>query len=749
MTELYQLIDRLNTKLPPGLQTEVARLADGMTSDTPLRLIVLGGFSVGKSSLLNMLAGEKHLYTAREEATSLPTFIEYGETLSMMLIGADGSELPLDADGFRRATSAAPLGAACATLALPLEWLKGTSVIDLPGLGSVSSQRQEYTAAQIQQADAILYLIEPRGPSQADMHVLRTVRQYGKRVKVLVARWDEIESSVARGEKRPDLERWSTQIQEQSGLRARLSGVSIQGDGRDDVLDFIVRSRRDLGAIRTARFKAELLPLLKNALGSNAGSQQACLVDSEDDARLLHASVLERKQGLLAAKATLYEQQQGDKEKVQQDADALTSAQRKQLDRQLHPLQQTVADGAKWDDFGIAGADLLRDALASLAQQFSERSALYGELVLPGAQVADFNLRLPAPEPLDTSSFLESGKLAILTQALEVHEAEAQRTSDQLVRMQEVNVDADRGLVSALMRQRHEIANESLARIVERIDGNGAAQIGRFIGEVADIALIFVNPASVGAKVGSLVGKGAKVAKVVVKTSKVVTAARETTKIVQAIRTGGPHSKVPQPILDKLGALEVLSLGYWGERIGNALGGAPIIREVIDPEDLARQQQALTELDNSIRDAQRDLARKEDLENERNLTGWALEQSQREQQRIKQEIARLTEQLAARELEAARNAQEQQVRAVQLAAGQALDGWLRSYDRQAAGMAALLMAKVGQYWEQQVELTLAERLEELEKQMVQMQAAPQVRQQRLVELRYEAEAIQTVVAELA
>lgn len=748
MTELNQLIDQLNTKLPPDLQAEVAGLADAMASDTPLRLIVLGGFSVGKSSLLNMLAGEKHLYTAREEATSLPTFIEYGETLSMMLIGADGSQLPLDADGFRCATSEAPPGAACATLALPLEWLKGSSVVDLPGLGSVSSQRQEYTAAQIQQADAILYLIEPRGPSQADMHVLRTVRQYGKRVKVLVARWDEIESSVARGEKRPDLERWSTQIQEQSGLRARLSGVSTQGDGRDDVLDFIVRSRRELGAIRTARFKAELLPLLQNALGSNAGSQQACLVDSEDDARILHASVLERKQGLLATKATLYEQQKADKETVQRDADALTSAQRKQLDRQLQPLQ-IITDGAKWEDFGIAGADLLRDALASLAQQFSERSAVYGELGLPAAQVADFNLRLPVPEPLDTSSFLESGKLAILTQALETHEAEAQRTSDQLARMQEVSVDADRGLVSDLMRQRHEIANEPLARIVERIDGNGASQIGRFIGEVADIALIFVNPASVGAKVGSLVGKGAKVAKVAVKTSKVVTAARETTKIVQAIRTGGPHSKVPRPILDKLGALEVLSLGYWGERIGNALGGAPTVREVIDPEDLARQQRALTELDNSIRDAQRDLAHKEDLENERNLTGWALEQSQREQQRIKQDIARLTEQLAVRELEAARNAQEQQVRAVRLAAGQALDGWLRSYDRQASGMAALLMAKVSQYWEQQVELTLAGQLEELEKQMAQMQAAPQVRQQRLVELRLEAEAIQAVVAELA
>ncbi len=749
MTQLNHLLAEHNATLPAALQAEITRLTDEIVNERPLRLILLGGFSVGKSSLLNMLAGQTYLYTAREEATSLPTFIEYGDSPSMALVGTDGSELPLDADGFRRATSEAPPGAACATLALPLDWLRGVSVIDLPGLGSVSAQRQEYTTAQIQQADAILYLIEPRGPAKADLQVLRTVRQYGKRVKVMVARWDEIDASAGRGEKLPDLQRWSDQIQEQAGVRVRLAGVSTLGHGRDEVLEFITRCREDVAGIRLARLKAELLPLLQNALGSNTNSQQACLVESEEAVRILHTATLERKQALLAAKNTLYQSQQADKIKVEKDAEGLLAAQRHQLNRRLQQLNPDAGDSTRWEEFGAAGSGALRDALAVLASQFSERSALYGELGLPAAEVADFNLRLPAPETVDTSSFLESGKLALLAQALEEQETTEQRVSDQLQQLQAVNADAEREAVHELLRERHDVANEPLARIIERVEGNGAGQIGRFVGEVADIALMFVNPTTVGAKVGSLVGKGAKVAKVVVKTSKVAKLARETTKVVKAVRTGATHPSVPKPILEKLGALEVLSLGYWGERIGNALGGAPTTREVIDPEDLARQQQALAELDGSISQARRELARKEDLENERHLTGWALEQSQKEQQRLKQEIARLTEQLRERETAAASAAQEQHARAVRLAASKALDGWLRSYDQQAAGMVSLLMARVDQYWQQYVESALAERLAELDTQMAQMQTAPELRQRHLAQLQREGEAMQSVVAGLA
>jgi len=49
-----------------------------LESQGPLHVVLVGAFSVGKSSLINTLIGEKLLPSAREETTALPTFIEQG-----------------------------------------------------------------------------------------------------------------------------------------------------------------------------------------------------------------------------------------------------------------------------------------------------------------------------------------------------------------------------------------------------------------------------------------------------------------------------------------------------------------------------------------------------------------------------------------------------------------------------------------------------------------------------------------------
>lgn len=751
MTDLNALLAPVQDALPPTLQAAVAALLEEgtETGERPLRLVLLGSFSVGKSSLLNMLIGEPFLYTARDEATSLPTFIEYAPVPVMTLVGADGSSVPLDRDGFRQATSTAPEGAACAVLGLPLPWLHGVSVVDLPGLGSVSAQRREYTSAQVQQADAVLYLLAPSGPALADIETLRSIVQYGKRVKVVVARWDEVEDCAARGEKRPDLERWAQQLHTATGLRTRLAGASTEGHGREEILDYIGRACQDVAAIRAGRAAAELLPLLHNALGHNAQDRQVCVERSEQEAGALHDSILERKQAVLAARTALYAQRQAERLTVEQGADDAVRLQREELERQLRQQATEAGGGAKWETFGNAGAGALRAALATLAEQLSARSTTYGDLGFPEARVESLNLRLPVPEGVDRASFLESGKLALLNSALEVQAADAERMDGKLRTLDAVDVDDEHERLLQLIAARNAVAGKPLARIIEQVEGNGAAQIGRFLGEAADIGLMFLQPATIATKVGALAGAGAKVVKVALNTEKVVDLTHKTFTTLQSVHRGDALPLVPRPVHDKLQMLQVLSLGYWGERIGNALGGAPSTREVTDPEDLARQQQALAELDQAIAQARRELARKEDLINERNLTGWALEQSRKEQQRIEQELARLTDRLAAQERDAARHAQEQHARAIQLEAGKACTRWLRSYDGQAAAMVALLMARVSAYWESHVDAALADSLAAVEAQMDQLRAAPEERELRLARLLIEAAAIDTVIAALS
>jgi predicted GTPase len=126
-----------------------------------LTLALVGAFSVGKTSLLNSLLGERWLFTAQEEATALPTLIQYAEKQDIQLIYTNQSSVELDREQFCKVTTIAPDNAKYAMLSLPQDWLKCLKIIDLPGLGSISEKHQAYTIAQIQQADAILYLLAP------------------------------------------------------------------------------------------------------------------------------------------------------------------------------------------------------------------------------------------------------------------------------------------------------------------------------------------------------------------------------------------------------------------------------------------------------------------------------------------------------------------------------------------------------------------------------------------------------------
>jgi GTP-binding protein EngB required for normal cell division len=748
MNTTEQLLNLLETTLPSAWQEPVMALAaQTLHVDSPLRVTLVGGFSVGKSSLLNMLLGEKLLFTAIEEATALPTFLEYGDQRAMSLIGTDGSQLPLEAADFERVTTQAPEGAACAVLALPLAWLQDVVVIDLPGLGSVSATHHAYTLAQIQQADAILYLIEPRGPSQSDLNTLKHIRQYGKRVKVIVTRWDEVEAAIARGEKAPNLQQWATQIEQKTALKVRLATASHHGHGREEVLEFISRAKEDISQIRLSRFKAELVPALQNGLGLNTAEQQSCEIRSEESARQLHTELMQRKQALLTFKTSLYEQQQQECKKVESEGGSWADTQRRQLRQNLQLIANDLQSESDWQNFMSQGADILRTELTRLAETMSQQSVRYGELNLPPVAVEQLNLRLPSPETVDANDFLEVAKLSQLQHALMTKQQEIAAKTEQLQNIDEVDLTQEEQALREMLGHRQQVAYEPLPRIIERTKGGAGAAIGRMIGEVADIGLLFVNPAVAGSKVASLAGKGAKVINVSMNAKKVAKGVATGVKAAKAAKMGESIGKA-QPVIEKLGMLEVLSLGYWGERIGGLFGEQPSEIEVVDPQARAEQERALAELDNHILQLRRELARKEDMANERQLTGWALAQNQQEQARLQADMAKVSQQLARRKQQAEAELAAQHVQTIIRHAERAQGQWIRSFDQQSASMTTLLLARVKQYWTNYVEQTLVDRMQEVDGLVAQMQAAPQEKADTLARLQQEAIALNLILKEL-
>lgn len=750
MTQAHTFLAEVQSALPSAWQEPVAALAaETLQTERPLHLILVGGFSVGKSSLLNMLLQEPLLQTALEETTALPTFIEYGAEREMQLVGQDGSGLPLDEVGFAAATTQAPEGAACATLALPMPWLEGVSIIDLPGLGSVSQTHREYTLAQIRQADVVLYLLAPSGPSKSDVETLALIQQAGKRVKIMVTRWDEVEASVARGEKQPSLEQWAAQIEQATGLRARLAPCHRDGLGRDEIIDFVQRARTDLDGIRLRRFQAELKPMLQNALGFNAEQQRSCEVDSEAQAQALHQELLQRKHRLAEFKVGLHGEQQQDRQRIDQQSAVSVQVEREQLKTQLDQQADQLAGESAWNGFSQQGTERLRAATARLAQALSSLSSHYGALQLPEAEVAEFNLRLPELETVSADDFLDIGKLSQLEQQIVEQQQQFAAMEQKLGTMSVADMSASEQALNELLQQKNAIAAQPMPTIIQRVSEGNGATIGRMLGEVADIGLMFVNPAVVGAKAASIVGKGAKMAKIAIKTEqldKVETTVSTGMKVMQG-RSLPNSSGLPPKLVEKAGMLEMLSLGYWGERIGSMLGG-PVDVETVDPEAIAARDAALADLEKQSQALRSALARNEDIANEKQLTGWALEQSRKEQARLQAELVRIKALAEQKHRDAQRQLQQQRQQQIRHSAERAVSQWLRGFDRQSAAMTELLHARVKSHWEDRVAALIDERLQDIEQLDAQAKASSADKRASLAQLREEAAAIERTLAAL-
>lgn len=733
-TYLAGLLD----SLPTHWQAPVEALAnDTLHASTPLRLIVLGAFSVGKSSLLNMLLQESILQSALEESTALPTFIEYGATREMSLIGADGSQLPIDSDQFSQFTTQAPEGAACAVLNMPQAWLHGVSVIDLPGLGSTSVAHREYTLAQLQIADAVLYLLNPTGPSSSDADTLRLIRQSGKRVKVLVARWDEVEKAVAHGERQPSLEQWAAQIEQTSGLRVRLAPCHRDGLGREEIQDFVQRAREDLNQIRLQRFQAELKPLLENALGVNAEQQRSCQVDNEADARQWHETLISRKEQLALFKATLYTEQQQDSRRLSQEATTQLKHTETTLNQHLTQLREALTSETQWDTFGQQGTEAVHRATQQAAQMFSELSSNYGQLDLPAAQIAEFNLRLPEPETVSVDDFLDMGRLMQLQDSLASKEAESSTLETQLNNLHTADMSEHDAALLALQQQRQHTGAQALPMVTQTVGGGSGALFGRLLGEAMDIGVMMITPATAAAKAASLLGKGSKIASTVGTTVKVIQTA-------QKVRGG--VMPAPLPVLDKLGHLEKLSFGYWGEQL---FGGGAREIQTVDPQAIAERDAHLAAIDQQIHQLRSALARNEDIANERQLKGWALEQSQKERARLQQDIEQLRVTAAQKHQDAEQYLSENRQRQLQHHAERAVSLWLRAFEQNTSGMLELLRARIKTYWEERVDGLLNDRLHDIEQLHTQSQASAETRKATLLQLRSEAQLLENALASLS
>ena len=716
-------VQALLQHLPDGLQGDTQdRLAQRVQQTDKLSVSLVGAFSVGKSSLLNMLLGDEWLHTAQEEATALPTVIEYASQPNLYLVQQDGQQQPLDRDRFTEVTTHAPIGAQYAALQLPQPWLEQLSIIDLPGLGSTSAQHYQYTLMQIQQSDAILYLLAPRGPSASDLQMLTLIRQYGKAVCLIVARWDEVEQAIARGEKTPNLSEWQQQIAQTTGINQPLITAHRSGLGRESVQQFLQQSRQQLSAIRLQRFVAEIQPELQNALQLNQQAQQTCEAQSEAQIQQSHEQLLQMKTALIEAKAAAYSNQQTEQQQLEQQATQQVEQQHSTLQGELQSL--AVSD---WPVFLQQGEQRLAAKLAGLSQQLQQHSVQYGTLQLPEQTIRSLNLRLPELDPVDSSDFLEHAQLEQLKQRLtqKISEASSLPASDVDVTQLNQHIQRTEDVLQQLIQDRHAILNTPIPQIEQVIEDRSGEETGRRIGDMLDTLLIFI-PAKTVTTVVSKIGRLAKVVST-------------TQKVANASRALGPVGNM----------LSMLSIAELGAKLGSMFDSPPEVVYQDDPDLKVQLHQQAQQVHHQVQQLRDDIRQKEELMNQHQMTGFALQQSQREIQQLEQHAEQLQQELQQRQQQATQAQQQQQLDTLERYRVRAIEQWLSQFDSQSRSMLHLLQQLAKQHWQFSIEQLFAARLAETEQLQAQLRALPEQKQAQLIVLQRDAQAIGQVLQQLA
>lgn len=716
-------VQALLQQLPDGLQGDAQdRLAQRVQQTHKLSVSLVGAFSVGKSSLLNMLLGDEWLHTAQEEATALPTVIEYASQPNLYLVQQDGQQLPLDRERFTEVTTHAPIGAQYATLQLPQPWLEPLSIIDLPGLGSTSAQHYQYTLMQIQQSDAILYLLAPRGPSGSDLQMLTLIRQYGKAVCLVVARWDEVELAIARGEKTPNLSEWQQHIAQVTGINQPLITAHRSGLGRESVQQFLQQSQRQLSTIRLQRFVAEIQPELQNALQLNQQAQQTCEAQTETQIQQSHEQLLQMKWELIEAKAAAYSNQQTEQHQLEQQGTQQVQQQCNLLQGELQSL--AVSD---WSVFLQQGEQHLAASLASLSQQLQQHSTQYGTLQLPEQTIRSLNLRLPELDPVDSSDFLEHAQLEQLKQRLtqKISEASSLPASDVDVTQLNQHIQRTEDVLQQLIQDRHAILNTPIPQIEQVIEDRSGEETGRRIGDMLDTLLIFI-PAKTVTTVVSKIGRLAKVVST-------------TQKVANASRALGPVGNM----------LSMLSIAELGAKLGSMFDSPPEVVYQDDPDLKVQLHQQAQQVHHQVQQLRDDIRQKEELMNQHQMTGFALQQSQREIQQLEQHAEQLQQELQQRQQQATQAQQQQQLDTLERYRVRAIEQWLSQFDSQSRSMLHLLQQLAKQHWQFSIEQLFAARLAETEQLQAQLRALPEQKQAQLIVLQRDAQAIGQVLQQLA
>ena len=171
--------------------------ADRRLSDAVFKLVVLGEYKRGKTTLINALLGEAVLPMAVVPLTSVVTEVQHGATPEARIefLGGGSRSVSLDELPAYVTEPGNPrnrLGVARAIVRYPARLLgEGVTIVDTPGIGSVFEHNSEVTYRFLEESDAVVIVLAADQPLSAEERtLLRALNEITDRVLFAVNRVD-------------------------------------------------------------------------------------------------------------------------------------------------------------------------------------------------------------------------------------------------------------------------------------------------------------------------------------------------------------------------------------------------------------------------------------------------------------------------------------------------------------------------------------------------------------------------------
>ncbi len=175
VADVQRLLDSLTGCGDPAIESSAVLASDRLGQ--PLRVAVAGRLKAGKSTLINALVGSPIAATDATECTTHVTVYRHGETIGAAAVNHSGAVTPLRyvlTESNARVEGAIPEDTVRLEVTVPLDILSELTIVDTPGIASISSDVS---------ARSIDYIGDDDRPDDPDVvvYLLRHVQEHDVR----------------------------------------------------------------------------------------------------------------------------------------------------------------------------------------------------------------------------------------------------------------------------------------------------------------------------------------------------------------------------------------------------------------------------------------------------------------------------------------------------------------------------------------------------------------------------------------